>query len=60
MAETYVWLALSPDVTGVSGSYFDENRQRVGSNRYSTDPSNIRLVMVLTERYVPGLLANPS
>ena len=60
MAETYVWLALSPDVAGTSGGYFDENRQRVGSNRYSTDPSNIRSVMELTERYVPGLLANPS
>ena len=60
MAETNVWLALSPDVAGMSGGYFDENRQRVGSNRYSTDPSNIRLVMELTERYVPGLLANPS
>ena len=60
MAETYVWLALSPDVAGTSGGYFNENRQRVGSNRYSTDPSNIRLVMESTERYVPGLLANPS
>ncbi len=58
MAETYVWLALSPDVAGVSGGYFDENRQRVASSRYSTDSTNIRLVMELTERYVPGLLAN--
>lgn len=60
MAETYVWLALSPDVAGASGGYFDENRHRVASSRYSTDPTNIRLVMESTERYVPGLLANPA
>ena len=53
-------LALSPDVAGVSGGYFDENRRRVASSRYSTDPTNIRLVMESTGRYVPGLLANPS
>lgn len=60
MAETYVWLALSSDAAGLSGGYIDENRQPVASSRYSIEPNNIRLVMDLTERYVPGLLANPA
>jgi NAD(P)-dependent dehydrogenase (short-subunit alcohol dehydrogenase family) len=59
MAEVYVWLAVSPDVATVSGGYFNEKRQPVSSSRFSIDPSNIRRVMELTEKYVPGLLANP-
>lgn len=56
MAEVYTWLALSPEVAAVSGGYFDEKRRRVGAGKYATDPANIRAVMELTARYVPGLL----
>jgi NAD(P)-dependent dehydrogenase (short-subunit alcohol dehydrogenase family) len=57
MAEVYVWLALSPEAGKHSGKYFDEKCQAVSSGKYSSDPANIRAVMELTERYVPGLLA---
>ena len=56
MAETYAWLALSPEAEGISGRYFDENHQPVESSPYSRDPENIRQVMELTARYVPGKL----
>lgn len=56
MAEVYVWLALSPETTGLSGGYFDERRQRVSPSRYALDQANIRKVMELTAKYVPGLL----
>ena len=61
MAEVYVWLALSPEVAHVSGVYFDHRRREVGAGRYAEDPANVHDVMVLTERYVPGVLgAHPS
>ena len=56
MAEVYTWLALSPEVTDVSGGYVDHKRRRVGAGRYAEDPANVRDVMELTERYVPGVL----
>jgi NAD(P)-dependent dehydrogenase (short-subunit alcohol dehydrogenase family) len=37
MAETYVYLAASPEVEGVSGRYFDENNRQVRSNKKSYD-----------------------
>jgi NAD(P)-dependent dehydrogenase (short-subunit alcohol dehydrogenase family) len=59
MAETYVWLALSDEVTGTTGGYFDERRRRVSPGRYAGDPEQVRRVMELTERYVPGVLSAP-
>jgi NAD(P)-dependent dehydrogenase (short-subunit alcohol dehydrogenase family) len=56
MAEVYVWLALSPEAARFSGAYFDEKRRQVQSTKYSRDPQNIKKVMELTEKYVPGLL----
>ena len=56
MAEVYTWLALSPEATDVSGGYFDHKRRRVGAGRYAENPTNVRAVMEMTERYVPGAL----
>ena len=57
MAEVYVWLALAPEVAGMTGAYVDHKRRRVGAGRYAEDPAHVRAVMELTARYVPGLLA---
>lgn len=59
MAQVYVWLALAPELADVTGGYFDEKSRRVASGRYSADPENIRRVMTLTEKYVPGVLEKP-
>ena len=56
MAEVYTWLASSPEVSEVSGGYFDEKRRPVDAGRWASSPDNIRAVMELTEKYVPGLL----
>lgn len=60
MAETYVWLALSPQVAGVSGVCFDAKRRQIGPGRYAGAPANIRKVMELTAQYVPGLLSGSA
>lgn len=52
MAETYAWLALSPEVECISGGYFDENCQAVKASRYASDAENIGRVMELTERFL--------
>lgn len=56
MAGVYTWLALSPEVSGVSGAYFDHRKRRVRAGRYAEERSNVRAVMQLTEQYVPGVL----
>jgi NAD(P)-dependent dehydrogenase (short-subunit alcohol dehydrogenase family) len=55
MAETYTSLALAPTFTAVSGGYFDEHQRRVAAGAWANDPRNVRDVMALTARYVPGL-----
>ncbi|HSK46671.1 MAG TPA: SDR family NAD(P)-dependent oxidoreductase [Coriobacteriia bacterium] len=57
MAEVYAWLSLAPEVAHISGGYFDEKRKQVNAGRYASDADNIRRVMELTARYVPGLQA---
>ncbi|MBB6479645.1 SDR family NAD(P)-dependent oxidoreductase [Spirochaeta isovalerica] len=52
MAETYAWLATSPDVIGISGVYFDENRKPVKSVPYTYDREEQKSLMDLTERYL--------
>ena len=52
MAETYTYLAISPEVRNVNGKYFDENNKLVKSNPYTCDKQNIDAVMALTERYL--------
>lgn len=56
MASIYTWLALTPEISGVSGAYFDHRRGRVRAGRYAEDTHNIEAVMELTARYIPGLL----
>jgi NAD(P)-dependent dehydrogenase (short-subunit alcohol dehydrogenase family) len=55
MASVYTWLALTPDLSGVSGAYFDHRRGRARAGRYAEDTHNIEAVMELTARYIPGL-----
>ena len=58
MAEVYAWMALSPDLSDVSGAYFDHRKRRVGAGRYAEAPENIRAVMEATAKYLPeGLSA---
>ena len=52
MAETYTYLAVSPEAKGVSGKYFDENNGEVKSNKYTYEKQNIDAVMKLTESYL--------
>jgi len=58
MAEVYTWLALSDEVSGVSGKYFDEKRRTVGAGAWAETAENIHRVMELTRRYVPELTAS--
>jgi NAD(P)-dependent dehydrogenase (short-subunit alcohol dehydrogenase family) len=60
MAEVYVWLATSPEVSHVSGGYFDEKRRLVKAGAWAESPANIEAVMHLTARYVPGLMPASS
>jgi NAD(P)-dependent dehydrogenase (short-subunit alcohol dehydrogenase family) len=55
MAETYTYLAISPEVSKTSGEYFDDPQHRIKSNAYSMDEENIRQLMQLTYRYLQKL-----
>jgi NAD(P)-dependent dehydrogenase (short-subunit alcohol dehydrogenase family) len=52
MAATYTWLATSPEVTEVSGKYFNENNREVHSSRYSRQTEHIDQLMKLTMSYI--------
>lgn len=52
MAKTYTYLAISDEVKGVSGKYFDENNKQVSSNKYTYEEINIQRVMKLTNKYL--------
>lgn len=52
MAETYTYLALSAQVTGTSGAYFDDPKHIVSSSGYSQNKENIEQVMALTMAYL--------
>lgn len=52
MAETYTWLATSPDVGRISGRYFDENNREVSSVKYTCDKMNQQDLMKLTMTYI--------
>ena len=63
MARVYTWLALAPELVGVTGRYFDHRRREVRAGRYAESPENVRAVMEVTERFVPdgvGVLAEPD
>jgi NAD(P)-dependent dehydrogenase (short-subunit alcohol dehydrogenase family) len=52
MAETYTYLAVSPEVRNTSGKYFDDPHTVVGSNRYSKDEQQIKMLMDKTFSYI--------
>lgn len=52
MAETYTYLALSPEVSQTTGKYFDDPKHIVASNGWSQKPENIQKVMDLTLSYL--------
>ena len=60
MAEVYTWLALSPELAGATGRYYDHRRREIRAGRYAEDPVNVRAVMQLTERYLPGGFGTPA
>ncbi len=51
MAETYTYLALSPEVSQTTGIYYDDPHHIVKSTGYSKNPKNIKQVMDLTMGY---------
>jgi NAD(P)-dependent dehydrogenase (short-subunit alcohol dehydrogenase family) len=52
MAQTYAYLAMSPDASKVSGKYFDHHSKQVASSKYSGDKDQIVRVMELTMKYI--------
>ena len=52
MAETYTYLATSPEVSQTTGAYFDDPTHIVDSSSYSRDDANIKQVIDLTMAYL--------
>ncbi len=52
MAGTYVYLALSEALNGVTGKYFDHKNRPISSSAYSKDKKNIGALMDLTMKYI--------
>ena len=52
MAETYTYLATSPELANITGNYFNEKNEKVTSSKYSLDKKNIDAVMKLTSTYI--------
>ncbi len=52
MAETYTYLATSPEVNQTTGAYFDDPQHIVSSSAYSRDPENIEQLMALTWSFI--------
>ncbi len=52
MAQTYLYLAVSDEMTGVTGTYYDDPTHIVTSSKYSYDKENIEQVMALTMGYL--------
>jgi len=55
MAETYSYLAVSHEVSKVTGKYFNEKNEEVKSNKYTYSSENIKAVMDLTKKYIAEL-----
>ena len=51
MAETYTYLATSPEVATTTGTYYDDPKHIVSSNGYSKKPENIQALMKVTMNY---------
>ena len=52
MAETYTYLATSPEIKQTTGAYFDDPQHSVSSSAYSRDPENIEQLMALTRSFI--------
>jgi len=52
MAETYTYLALSPEVSQTTGTYYDDPTHIVKSNGWSQEKEKIKLVMDKTLSYL--------
>ncbi len=52
MAKTYVYLALSEDVDGVTGRYYDHHQKPVEPSAYSCDKTEAAKLMELTRTYI--------
>ncbi len=52
MAQTYTYLATSPEVSQTTGTYFDDPEHIVQSSKYSRDKQHIEQLMALTMGYV--------
>ncbi len=50
MAETYAYLALAPELEGVSGKCFDEHNRPVGTSEPSMDPESARRLWEVSAR----------
>lgn len=55
MAKVYVWLAMDPQLTNVSGKYYDEKYRLVRGGKWAENPENIRRLMELTRKYIPEI-----
>jgi NAD(P)-dependent dehydrogenase (short-subunit alcohol dehydrogenase family) len=55
MAKVYVWLAMEPKLSTVSGKYYDEKYRVVSGGKWAENPDNIRQLMELTRKYIPEL-----
>jgi NAD(P)-dependent dehydrogenase (short-subunit alcohol dehydrogenase family) len=52
MAQTYTYLATSPEVSRTTGAYFDDPKHIVQSSKYSRDRQHIEQLMAMTMGYV--------
>ncbi|MDA3930894.1 MAG: SDR family NAD(P)-dependent oxidoreductase [Prolixibacteraceae bacterium] len=52
MAETYTFLVTDPDLSAVTGKYFNEKNEIISSSKYSMNEDNIDNVMKLTHKYL--------
>lgn len=52
MAKTYTFLASSPDLATITGTYFSEKNKAVTSSAYSMNKEHIEAVMELTRKYL--------
>jgi NAD(P)-dependent dehydrogenase (short-subunit alcohol dehydrogenase family) len=52
MAETYTYLALSPEVSQTTGTYYDDPNHIVSSSSYSKEKKHIKQVIDLTLSYL--------
>ena len=52
MAKVYVWLAMDPQLSNVSGQYYDHKYRVVRGTKWAETPENIYRLMELTRKYL--------